>query len=258
MTQSDNAFDALPRGLRASDVATAASLLSRLPLRAGWVKPERMHAAVWSYPLVGACLGMIAALVYAFLIAIGCPAPLSAAVSLSALVLLTGGLHEDGLADTADGLGGAQTKERALDIMKDSRVGSYGVIALVLSILTRWSALGVLSDTPFAAFVVAAAVSRAVLPMQMALMPHARSDGLSHAVGQVRLPYAFAALGIACLIAFIVLGWSAVLIVAVAYICTLPLSLFALKKIGGQTGDILGASQQISEIAVLIALATLL
>ena len=179
-------------------------------------------------------------------------------MALCALVLLTGAMHEDGLADTADGLGGGHTRDQSLAIMKDSRVGSFGVIALMLSMILRWSALWLLAGSPVVALVLVATLSRAVLPAQMALIPHARQDGLAHMVGQAQIFHAFCALAIAATIGLLMAGWGAFLLLPVAYLAVLPLSFLALQKIGGQTGDILGASQQVAEIAVLIALTTLL
>jgi len=170
--------------------------------------------------------------------------------------MLTGGLHEDGLSDTADGLFGGWTKARRLEIMKDSRVGSYGVLALVLVVLARWSALTALLvfGGHWAALVVTGALSRAPMALIMALLPNARGEGLSHATGQPAPGIALAALGLGLAIAVALTGWTGIAMAAAALGAGAVLSASALRRIGGQTGDILGASQQLAEVACLAVL----
>ena len=170
--------------------------------------------------------------------------------------MLTGGLHEDGLSDTADGLYGGWTKARRLEIMKDSRVGSYGVLALVLVTLARWSALTALLvfGGHWAALVATGALSRAPMAMIMALLPNARGEGLSHATGRPSQTAALVALGLATALAALLVGWTALPMAAAALGAGVLLSVSALRRIGGQTGDILGASQQLAEVACLAVL----
>jgi len=240
------------------DLITALALLSRLPVpdhNGATLRPAR---SAWAYPLVGAVIGAMAAFAGMLAIAIGTPAPLAAALVLGTLIVSTGAMHEDGLADTADGLWGGWTPARRLEIMKDSHIGAYGVIALVLSLLTRWAALWVLLEAGIAlavaALISAAMLSRAVMPALMSALPHARYTGLSHSVGQVATGTAAFAAAIACVTAILLLGTDAFMAIFWVAGLTIALGSIAKRKIGGQTGDILGASQQATEIAVLLSI----
>ena len=234
----------------------ALALLSRLPLPA--TEDHRGARAAWAYPLAGVILGAIAALTGVIVHAFGLPAPLTALVVLATLIATTGALHEDGLADTADGLWGGWTRERRLEIMKDSRIGAYGVIALILGLSARWTALWMLFDigatVAAAATLVSCSLSRAAMPAVMAALPHARDTGLSHHVGQVPRQSAMLAAAIAVVIAFLCAGSGAFGAVFCAAAATAAIAAAAKAKIGGQTGDILGATQQLAEIAVLFSL----
>ncbi|MDQ2091097.1 adenosylcobinamide-GDP ribazoletransferase [Marimonas arenosa] len=247
MHESDRLF-------RPDDFPAALALLSRWPLRI----PERALArgarTAWSWPLVGLALAGLAALTAWIAQILGIPEEISALLALTTLVVLTGALHEDGLADTADGFWGGFETTRRLEIMRDSRIGSYGVLALVLSLLLRGAGLIALSDHLFAALVVPAATSRAAMAYVMDTLPGVRPDGLSHTTGLPGADALRAALLIAAVIALLFAGWAGIwAIVAAAAACVLVANL-ALAKVGGQTGDVLGATQQITEIAALLAL----
>ena len=196
MSKNETALVAL------SDIPTALGLLSRLPVPPADM--ERTAAAAWAYPVAGLILGALAALAGAIAHAFGLPSPLTALIALGFLILATGAMHEDGLADTADGLWGGWTRDRRLEIMKDSQIGTYGVVALVLSLAARWAALSLLYDIgsgiAAAALVTAATLSRAAMPLLMARLPHARAGGLSHSVGPVPERTAWLALAIAALV----------------------------------------------------------
>jgi adenosylcobinamide-GDP ribazoletransferase len=243
--------------LHPKDILTALALLSRLP--APGAPPDRGAGAAWAYPLVGLIVGGIAGLIGLIFWSLGLPAPLTALIALATLVIITGALHEDGLADCADGLWGGWDAENRLKIMKDSRVGSYGVIALGLSLMARWAALSLLFQTgpgmAMAALLASGMISRAAMPALMAALPHARDNGLSHSVGQVPVTIAGFAASIAALAAFIFIGWSFIPALIIAAALTCAIGAIAHAKIGGQTGDILGAAQQITEIAILFLLA---
>ncbi|QEL22830.1 adenosylcobinamide-GDP ribazoletransferase [Bosea sp. F3-2] len=189
-----------------------------------------------------------------------------AALALAAQALTTGAFHEDGLADTADGLFGGHTPERRLEIMKDSRIGSYGALALGLSLLLRASLIAMILDrsgawAAAAALLVAAPWSRAEALFLLATQPAARSSGAAASVGQPTIVTArialalslFLATGIALAaqlpIAGLLLGF------ALAHGAAAVLSRLAQRLIGGQTGDILGAAQQLAEIAIYLGLA---
>ena len=192
--------------------------------------------------------------------ALGLPAVIAGLVALACLTISTGALHEDGLADSVDGLWGGFDPARRLEIMKDSHIGSYGVLALVFSLALRGTLLALLLETtqPEIALLVPATLSRAMMPLVMAGLPHARNSGLSHSVGRVSKATAIVAIALSTVIAVALLGPGGFGVVVVALGSTAICMGLAKAKIGGQTGDILGATQQVSEIAILLAMAALL
>jgi len=204
------------------DGKVALAFLTRLPIR-----PKRpwcggdLAASVAMFPLVGLLVGLLGALTYAAAAALGLPPVLAAVLAVAALVCATGALHEDGLADFADGLGGACPAQR-LAIMRDPRVGSFGVIALVLALAARTGALAALA-TPAqaaAALLAAAALSRGLLPLAMLALPQARGDGLAVQAGRPHPARVGAAVLVALLIALLLLpagaAASATLVAALA------------------------------------------
>jgi adenosylcobinamide-GDP ribazoletransferase len=240
------------------DLVAAALFLTRLPL-ARFASPETglLARSMRAFPLVGIGVGLIGWAGFALAGALGLPAPVAALAAVAATILATGALHEDGLADTADGFGGGDDKLKKLAIMHDSRSGAFGVIALVFSIALRGAALATLTaPLAGAALIAAHTVSRAVIPLLMRRLDPARSDGLGASAGQPDDGAVLWCLGIAAVTALVGLGLGrgivALVVVAVA------LALFAAlarRQIGGYTGDVLGAAQQIGEIAVLLTAA---
>jgi len=246
---------------RAGELKTAIVFSTRLPLPraapiSGADSPQGLLAhAAWAFPIAGIVVGAIGAAVYALAHRAGLPAWPAAALTIAATLAATGCLHEDGLADTADGFGGGKTREQKLDIMRDSRIGTYGVCALALSILLRASALASLADPALvaAALIAAHGAARATLPLFMFFVPPARSDGLAFAVGrppEIRVAVA-AVLGILILIGGLgfMRGIEAVILLLIVIALMTRLSF---KQIGGQTGDVLGALEQVSEIVILL------
>lgn len=240
----------------AKDILLALVLLTRLPLPD--LPPQafqRQSRAVWAFPLAGLAVALPAALLAALALAAGLPAMVAAGLALAVQVMLTGAMHEDGLADAADGLWGGFSRERRLEIMKDSRTGAYGVIALILGLGLRWSALSALFATagvwPMLAL---AMMSRAVMPALMAALPNARAAGLSQSVGRPRTLPCLLAAGLAAALSLPLMGGAALGAALAMGATALGLGVLAKAKIGGQTGDILGASQQVAEIAGLLAL----
>jgi len=245
-----------PLRRRCSEAQVALMLLTRLPAgRLGEPVPTLAQAA-WAFPLAGLAVGGVVAAVMAAGQALGWSPAVAAGIAMIAGLLTTGGLHEDGLGDVADGLGGGHTRERKLEIMKDSRLGSYGAIALVMALGLRWLLLAQ-AGTPWR-IVALAAGSRALLVAALALMPAARSDGLGRSasgVGVWRLAVGLV-LGGAILLGG--LGPVAALAVALGMIVAVVLmGWVACRQIGGQTGDVLGAMQLIGEIAGWLALISL-
>lgn len=212
-------------------------------------------------PLAAVVIAMPAALVMLAGGLAGINPYLAATLTITALALTTGAFHEDGFADTADGLFGGATPERRLEIMKDSRVGSYGAMALGLSLLLRVTALAAILQASgalagAAAMLIAAAWSRANGVHLLASEPPARLTGASAAVGQPSMATARIALALA-----LVLGVAATLATdlplkglvlgfILAGLAVTGLARLARRLIGGQTGDIIGAAQQLAEIAI--------
>jgi adenosylcobinamide-GDP ribazoletransferase len=250
-----------------AQVAAALRFFSVLPLPQS---PDRqtglaMATAPLAVAAAGVFIGIAPALVLVAAAALDLPALLAAAIAIVALVLITGALHEDGLADTADGLAGGATTERRLEIMRDSRSGAFGVTALVLSLLLRVAAVAALAERLGAggaalAVIAVAATSRVAALLPLAMLQPARPAGLGTAAGRPAAGHMSAAAG-ACLAATIALLWpSGVLVagaafsVAAAFAGAWIMARIARARIGGHTGDIAGAAQQLAEIAMLVLL----
>ena len=240
------------------DLLSAAQLLTRLPLdRAGAAAPAAPAAShpARCYPLVGAGIGLLAGIVYGLAAWLALPPFAAALAALAAAILATGALHEDGLADVADGFGGGRDPARKLAIMRDSRIGSYGVVALVLVLAARGGSLAALAEpaAALATLVAAHSLSRGGLATIMWALPPARNDGLAAATGRPGGADALAGLVIGVVCALLLLDL-AVAIVAILATVTLQavLALQARRQIGGVTGDVLGAAQQLGEAAVLL------
>ncbi len=244
------------RDLRA-DLACGFGLLTRLPV--GWLvpfdAPYRPGRAVWTYPLAGLAVGAANAASFWIARRLGVPPLLAAAWSVAVAVMLTGGLHEDGLADTVDGFGGA-TPERRLEIMRDSRIGSYGALSLVLSLGIRVAAISALPPgRTWTGLVLAGALSRTAMLPVLALLPPARMDGLGRMVGRVPPLASATALVVAAAIALgCVPPVAAIIALAACLLVGLAVAALAWRRIGGQTGDVLGACCVLTE-SVLLTLA---
>ncbi len=179
-------------------------------------------------------------------------------LALATGIILTGAMHEDGLADCADGFWGGWDRTRRLAIMKDSQIGTYGVIALILSLFLRWLALNTLltgSAGPLT-FIAIGALSRAPMAVLMVALPNARGAGLSARVGRPTGQTAALGVGVAICLGVLGLGWGIVGAALILVIADGVVALIARSKIGGQTGDVLGAAQQISEVVLLLLIST--
>lgn len=241
------------------DVPLSLVLLTRLPLP---VLPEqvfnRQAIAAWAFPVAGLAVGGLGCAVGWAASSGGMSVFVSAVLLVAVLIVTTGAMHEDGLADTADGLWGGFTTGQRLEIMKDSHIGTYGVLALIVSQLLRISAVAAVLSAGMLVGVLAAAVfSRSMMPPLMRALPNARGSGLSHHVGKPPLIPVLAGTGLAGVLAVAALGWASFLPMICAVAAVVVLALVANAKIGGQTGDILGAAQQLSEIAFLMGVAAL-
>ena len=234
--------------LKVTEAQVALMLLTRLP--AGRIKgkaPSTAEAA-WAFPLVGALVGLLSFVAFWIATWLGLPPLAAAFLAMAASAFLTGALHEDGLADLADGFGGGRDKATKLAIMRDSRLGSYGAVALIFVLVL--TATGIAETGSLALFVAIGALSRTAMLLPMAVLPPARSDGLGHAAALTidsRVIVAFAVTAALVLVA--VAFWP--LIAAVA--ATFAVLALAKRQIGGQTGDVLGATQKLAECAAWLA-----
>ncbi|MDP4002826.1 adenosylcobinamide-GDP ribazoletransferase [Methylobacterium sp. NEAU K] len=250
------------------DLAGCLRFYSRLPVPQLPGEPDPHRSPDFTtlprmLPLAGLILALPAALILAAAWWIGLGPFLAATLAVTVMVVATGALHEDGLADVADGFGGGTTRERRLEIMRDSRIGAFGGAALVLALALRIGALATLLDrtghAAATALLLAAAVSRLAALAPMVLLPPARPGGLSASVGRPNRASLTVALGICLVVALfaVPLGLpvhGVALMILFAGLAALALTRLARRKIGGQTGDVIGACQQVSEIAALLAL----
>jgi adenosylcobinamide-GDP ribazoletransferase len=213
--------------------------------------------ASWTLPVVGIVVGLLGALVYWIAFRLGLPAIAAAGLALAATMAATGCLHEDGLADTFDGFGG-QSRERSLEIMRDSRIGTYGTCALIVSALLRVGALASLATPGGAAvaLIVAHAGARATLPIFMRGVQPARAEGLAAEAGRPSPEAAAGAALIGLVVALIGLGLAKTIAALLLLLAGLGVMRWlCVRAIGGQTGDVIGALEQIGEITLLLTAA---
>lgn len=236
---------------------SAQQFLTRVPSPAwvGWDDDRLARAAKW-FPIVGLALGCVAGSMW-LVTAHVLPTAIAAGLALGLLLLLTGGLHEDGLADCCDGLGGGTTRERVLEIMRDSRIGTYGGLALVMSVGLRWAALAAFAPWHgFAALVIALAAGRAAMTMMLWSGTYARKDGAAASVaGGVTGREAVLSMLIAIIIGVAFGGMIGGVAVLIAFVVAQLWLQRLTTRLGGYTGDGLGAAEQFGQIAVLIILA---
>ena len=248
----------------ARDFAASLRFFSILPLPApaGSAEPAFADFA-WAAPLAGALIGLLAAIALAIAVRLGLPASLAAVAAVAALVLVCGGLHEDGLADFADGLAAGHSRDERLAVMRDSRVGAFGATALTLALVTRVAAIAALvgggAGHAAAALILAAAAARLGALVPLAALAPARSDGLGASAGRLA-PAAFFAAAAATVAVALVVGLAelgvvrALLAAALAAAAAGGIAALAQRRLGGQTGDVAGAAEQAAEIGALAAL----
>jgi adenosylcobinamide-GDP ribazoletransferase len=232
-------------------LVTAGRTLTIVPLPGK--DTDRFERSLPWFPVVGVGLGAIAAIVLHAGAWLG--HDLAAALSLGVLALATGALHLDGVADSADGLGCRGDRERRLRIMKEPGVGAFAVVALVVLLITKWAALSTLAvrGEPLAV-ISACSLGRAMIPVQCVLQPYARASGTGAAVVEGARPWhAVVAVALALVTAWPTQGWKALLTVFGALLLTSALGWVSRKRLGGITGDVLGATCELGETFGLIA-----
>ena len=228
----------------------ALSLLTRVPTRAGG---DTRRAIPWM-PVVGALVGLLVVVVFRGMRLRIAPIG-SATIAIAAGMLVTGALHEDGLADTADAFGARAGKERTLEILKDARLGTYGVLALIVSVLARVMAVASMGTwTALAALPSAHALGRAAATTVMTRQAPAADTGLGSAYKHGHAT-ALTPIIVAVAIAGGLLGMWGLWAIGIAAAVTWAVAAAARKRIGGYTGDILGAAEQLVEIGVLLLVA---
>ncbi len=243
-----------------TDFKVALAFLTRVPIDVQW-EDGTLARAFRAFPFAGMIIGAISGAVYWLATSLGLTGLLAGFAAILVSIVLTGGLHEDGLADMADGFGGGHTVADKLAIMRDSHIGSYGMLALVLSVGIRVSAMAAIAipEMVFATLVVAGALSRGAMPALMTVLPMARSDGLAVSAGRPSDKTAILAAVLAVVITFLFLdllyGLAAVIFGLWGAVFT---GWLARRQIGGYTGDVVGAVQQITEGAVLVTVVALI
>lgn len=242
------------------DILSAFRLLTRLPMPGGGPAAAQMRAtSVWAYPLVGAGVGALSALIWFLAQLAGFGLGLSAGLALTAQVLMTGALHEDGLADFADCLGARGGKQAALAVLRDSRIGTYGVIALVLALGLRWGSIaGLALHSVLAGLICSALLGRLAIVALLALLQPARPDGLGARLANPPRASLVAAMALSLLLVALnlplLIAAASLLAAALAVAIT---AILARKHIGGYTGDVLGAGEQLAQTAALLVLAAM-
>ncbi len=269
------------------DLVLSTQFLTVLPLPAwpeadGQADSRRMAQASWTFPLVGLILGAILAaanwlmtralpsewtLPFGAISPSGARSPSGAALpssvadllTIGVLIWLTGGLHIDGLADTCDGLFSRRPRERVLEIMRDSRVGSFGVMGIVLDILARFVLLNSLGPAKLPALILVPVLSRWMMVLAARIHPYARAEGglgkaFTEHIGAREVVLASIT---ALLLAVALLRGTGLLIAGVVLLLTLGASKWIANKIGGMTGDTFGAVNELAEVGGLLALVLL-
>lgn len=250
------------------DLAACLRFYSRLPVPQLPGEPDPHRAPEFArlprmLPLAGVILALPAAAALAAAWLAGLGPFLAATLAVAIMAATTGALHEDGLADLADGLGGGGDRERMLAIMRDSRIGSYGALALFLAVALRIGGLATLLDrtgiVAATGLVLAAALSRVAALAPMVLLPPARHDGLAAAAGRPagKSYGTAAALGFLLCLGALPLGLTlggVIAMIALSAVASLAVTGLARRRLGGQTGDIIGACQQAAELASLLGL----
>lgn len=244
------------------DFFAALMLLTRIPVN--WQKvspsgPPDLNRCLWIYPIIGLVVSIIGAAVYFITVWMNIPQSLSVIIALAAMIFATGAFHEDGLADVADGFGGGNSAEKKLEIMRDSRIGTYGGLALVIAVALKVTSLSVLSSEQIiAAFISAGMISRLMIIYTLLVLNPARKDSLSSDAGKPSTNAIIVATLSALLISGLLIDPTVVIYIFItAFATTLAFCVLAHRQISGFSGDVLGAVQQLSEITIYIFLSAL-
>jgi adenosylcobinamide-GDP ribazoletransferase len=242
------------------DILVSLVSLTRIPVKLSFeITAARRARALRADPIIGLGIGAAGAVVYAIAVAFGLPPLPAGLIAIGAIGLLTGAVHEDGLADVTDGFGTGRTVEHKLEIMRDHRVGTSGVIALVLSVVLRAGAVAALAEPGLVALALlaAGAVSRGFVPAVMRMLEPVAGGGddVTAATPTAETTVIAAAIGVAAALICLGLAPGGAAFVASAG-AVIVMAAIAFRQIGGHTDDVLGACQQVGEIVLLLAAAT--
>jgi adenosylcobinamide-GDP ribazoletransferase len=235
------------------ELLAAIQFLTRVPVPVYRFEPDMVLGSAKLHPIVGALVGLGAVGIDRLLRG-HLPTSVLAVAVLVYFGMLTGGMHEDGLADTFDGLGAGGTRKRMLEIMRDSRIGSFGTLAIVFSVLLRWALLAAMQPVKFGYYVLAAQVlcRWTALPLA-AFMTSARTDGLGEKLARkISISALMVGSGLALAIVSFSLRVHLVAPVVAVIAVTAMSGLVYRAKLGGITGDCFGATNQMAEIAVYV------
>lgn len=252
------ARSALDLGSWQRDFRAVLGFFTRLPI--GRAPDSNLAAAARAFPLAGLVVGLIGAFVYLGAMKLGLSGLLAALLAVATTGAVTGALHEDGLADVADGLGVRGDRARKLEVMKESHIGSFGTLALIFATAIKVAALAALGTPELVAGALIAthALARGVLPLAMRSLPMVRPGGLADRAGKPTADGVYWSLGLALAAALFSVYLPAALVALVAAVAAAVLiGKLAERQFGGYTGDVLGAIEQVAEIAVLVNLVTL-
>lgn len=236
------------------------TFFSRLPLPSFLVRHVNHEAglaqSVVFFPVAGFVVGLFPAAMW-FVTSLFLPGMVAAGLAITCGMLVTGALHEDGLADCADGLGATADRDKALEIMRDSRIGTYGAVALLLTTGLRWAALVAIGAmTGVFALLIAHSASRSAIALAMRFSSYARPQGLGKmASGRLSDAGFILTIAIAFFVALILGGIAGLVAVAAGFLVASGFLYYLQKRLGGYTGDGLGGMQQLAEIMILIVLA---
>ena len=244
------------------DILLSVSFLTRIPISKDLLFERSLMDAAWSFPLIGGLVGFLGGMVALLLSYFNISPIIISFLTIGAIILLTGGLHEEGLADTADGFGINKNPEDKINIMRDSQIGVYGTLALIIAISVKAVALSeLINKDPFFACVIAlivsGALSRSTIVGIAFFIEKASETGLASFAGKPKANGAGMCFLISILFCIFLLPLTKVLAaIFLSIVTTVVIGFLSKKQINGYTGDILGTTQILSETAILIYLAT--
>lgn len=243
---------------RLDEVRLALMFLTRLPVGRLQETAPTLAQARWAFPLVGLIVAALGWAAQQGALALGLGPMPAAVLALCVLAFVTGGLHHDGLADFADGIGGGRDRDHCLEIMRDSRIGSYGVLALIFAVGLQASALAMFENgAPFALFALVGVGSRLSMLVVLDILPPARDGGLGHAASGAALGAWAPGAGVLVVITLL-LGVAALPALLAGALAAFLVAFLAKHRIGGQTGDVLGAVQVMSAVAIWLSVAAIM